>query len=96
MNEKRKHARRAVQFQIVVYSPNTEPVTLTVTNVSEGGVFVLAGVQSLPAVCTEITLTPSHLLDSHKPPEIKARVARHTHDGMGIECPDGGFSQSQK
>ena len=96
MNEKRKHARRAVQFQIVVYIPDTDAIALTVTNVSEGGLYALAGDHPLLAVGTEITITPAHLLDSHKPPEIKARVARHTHDGMGIECLDRGFSQSQK
>jgi len=85
VKEKRKFPREELSIDVVVKIGNEEIVTLKTADVSEGGIFLLAGDHELPEVDSEIEVTLPAFMSSDEPYTALARIARKTDTGIGIE-----------
>jgi len=85
VKEKRKFPREDLSIEVVVKIANGEIVMLKTADVSEGGIFLLAGDHELPEVDSEIEVTLPAFMSSDKPYTALARIARKTDMGIGIK-----------
>lgn len=85
MKDNRKYPRQEISIDVVVKVNDNELVTLKTADVSEGGIFLLAGDHSLPEVDSSIEVTLSEFMGSDKPYTAIARIVRKTEEGIGIE-----------
>ena len=85
MKEKRKFERRSASLEMVVKVSNDEIMQLITQDISDGGLFVLAGSNPILPIGTEVTIMPTRPLKDGSRPVMRARVVRQTNQGMGIE-----------
>ena len=92
MDENREFERRIARLEMVIKVSNNQIMQLTTQDISDGGIFVLADASLLVAIGTEVTVMPVKPLENGEQPAIRARVVRHSNEGMGIEFLQSGFS----
>ncbi len=83
--EARSQVRREMSLDVLVAVPNKPLMTLQTGNMTEKGVYLLAGNIQLPEIGTEVVLTLEEFLLSSEPAAMRARVVHKTSKGMGVE-----------
>lgn len=83
--EARLLSRRETSLDVLVTVPNKPMMTLQTGNMTDKGVYLLAGNRQLPEVGTEVVLTLEEFLLSSEPAAMRARVVHKTSRGMGVE-----------
>ena len=87
-NDKRSFARIPVPMDIEVRIDGAEMMVLETVDISNGGAFIKATAEQCPSVGTELFLKVKGSLGGEEPPTVRARVARTTSEGMGVEFLD--------
>ena len=87
-SDKRAFARIPVPMDIEVRIDGAEMMVLETVDISNGGAFIKVEPEQCPAVGTELSLKVKGLLGGEEPPTVRARVARTTIEGMGVEFLD--------
>ncbi len=83
--EARLLSRRETSLDVLVAVPNKPMMTLQTGNMTEKGVYLLAGNRRLPEIGTEVVLTLEEFLLSSEPAAMRARVVHKNNVGMGVE-----------
>jgi len=78
-------SRQETSVDVLVAVPNMPLMTLQTSNMTERGIYLLAGKRPLPEVGTEVVLTLEEFLMSADPTAMRARVVHKTSEGMGVE-----------
>ncbi|MFV1997821.1 MAG: hypothetical protein ACC641_07390 [Acidiferrobacterales bacterium] len=81
----RSLSRRETSLDVLVAVPDMPMMTLRTGNMTESGVYLLAGKRQLPEIGTEVILTLEEFLLSSEPAAMRARVVHKTSRGMGVE-----------
>ncbi len=83
--EQRRHLRIGLVVDIELTLPDTTTLTVHTKNISDGGLFLVLDDVSMPPVGTEVQVKLKNQLgDGEEPPINRARVVRHTPDGIGL------------
>ncbi|MEE8388057.1 MAG: PilZ domain-containing protein [Acidiferrobacterales bacterium] len=81
----RSQVRREKSLDVLVAVPNRPLMTLQTGNITEKGVYLLAGNRPLPEIGSEVVLTLEAFLLSSEAAAMRARVVHKTSKGMGVE-----------
>lgn len=85
-SDKRAFVRIPVPMDIEVRIDDSNGVmVLETADISNGSAFIKATPEQCPAVGTEISLRVKGSRGGQEPPTLRARVARTTTEGMGVE-----------
>lgn len=86
VQKEREHSRCESSVEVVVATPDCDPITLKTGNISQGGVYLLRnGHEPLPAVGTEFVATLDEFMGSSEPMAMRGRVVRRDAYGIGVE-----------
>lgn len=81
----RSCTRRQISLDVLVAVPNEPLMTLRTGDMTENGVYLLAGNRQLPEIGTEVVLTLEEFMQRPEPAGMRARVIHKNSDGMGVE-----------
>lgn len=70
---------------VEIAHPQLGTLQLETVDLSDGGLFIKATPEQCPPLNDEITVQVVGTLDGKAPPLVRARVARITDKGMGIQ-----------
>lgn len=90
MTENRKFERYAISLEVELNYPGTGKMILNTRDMSDGGVFLYMDEGARPPIGEELFLKLTGLVGGEEPPRVRVRVARITHEGIGLEFIDKG------